>query len=85
MSEWIPVSERLPEPDSGLVLVWSSAYGWADLDEWATHHEDPTGMSTVNTVNMGVMWREHEFEDISHWCPLPPRPLPEPPHREPQT
>ena len=72
-SPWIPVSERLPEPDTGEVLVWLDG-GRCAFDEWHTHREDPIGMSTTYTLDMGCMWRDFEFDEITHWQPLPPAP-----------
>lgn len=77
---WISVEEKMPEPDSGEVLVWLTG-GRCAFDEWHTHREDPTGMSTTHTIDMGLMWRDYEFEDITHWMPLP---LP-PEAQEPKT
>lgn len=70
---WISVDDRMPEPDSGEVLVWLSG-GRCAFDEWHMHREDPTGMSTTYTMEMGLMWRDYEFEDITHWMPLPQPP-----------
>jgi hypothetical protein len=70
---WVPVTERLPEPDSGEVLVYLSG-GMYALDEWHTHREDPLGMSTVHTIDMGYMWRTFDFDEVTHWMPLPPPP-----------
>lgn len=71
--EWISVEDRLPEPDSGEVLVWLTG-GRCAFDEWHMHREDPTGMSTTHVLEMGLMWRDYEFEDITHWMPLPAPP-----------
>ena len=70
---WISVDDRMPEPDSGEVLVWLSG-GRCAFDEWHMHREDPTGMSTTYTMEMGLMWRDYEFEDITHWMSLPQPP-----------
>ena len=70
---WISVADRMPEPDSGEVLVWLTG-GRCAFDEWHMHREDPTGMSTTYTMEMGLMWRDYEFEDITHWMPLPQPP-----------
>lgn len=70
---WIPVTERMPEPDSGEVLVWLSG-GMYALEEWHTYREDPTGMSTTHTLDMGCMWRTFDFEEVTHWMPLPSAP-----------
>lgn len=72
--QWISVTERMPEPDSGEVLVWLTG-GRCAFDEWHMHREDPTGMSTTHTMEMGLMWRDYEYEDITHWMPLPPPPV----------
>ena len=65
MSEWIPLSERLPEEDR-LVL-------WYRLDErWSVtsgrfcrpHHVDVGG-------DLAVPFSEGRY---SHWMPLPPPP-----------
>lgn len=70
---WISVEDRMPEPDTGEVLVWLTS-GCCHCDEWHTHREDPTGMSTTHTLDMGCMWRTFDFEDITHWMPLPAQP-----------
>lgn len=74
---WIPVGERLPEVDSGEVLVWLTG-GRCAFDEWHQYHEDPTGLGG-GTLYMGDMWRDYEFDEITHWIPLPAAPdhLPE--------
>lgn len=56
MSEWIPVSERLPE-DGELVYAWVSSYGemaWVDDGAWCSEY-----------VN------DYEDGEITHWMPLP--------------
>jgi hypothetical protein len=70
---WVPVTERLPEPDSGEVLVYLSG-GMYALDEWHTYREDPLGLSTTHTIDMGEMWRTFDFDEVTHWQPLPPPP-----------
>lgn len=69
---WISVEERLPEPDTGEVLVWLTG-GRCAFDEWHMHREDPTGMGGP-TMDMGLMWRDYDYEDITHWQPLPAAP-----------
>jgi hypothetical protein len=69
---WISVEDRLPEVDSGEVLVWLTG-GRCAFDEWHTHREDPTGMGGP-TMDMGAMWRDYEYEEITHWMPLPAPP-----------
>lgn len=43
------------------------------IDEWHTHSEDPTGMGGP-TLDMGLMWRNFDFDEVSHWRPLPAPP-----------
>jgi hypothetical protein len=69
---WISVEDRLPEPDSGEVLVWLTG-GRCAFDEWHMHHEDPIGMGGP-TMEMGCMWRDYDFEEVTHWQPLPAAP-----------
>lgn len=70
---WVSVEDRMPKPDSGEVLVWLSG-GMYALDEWHTYREDPIGMSIIHTLDMGCMWRTFDFEDVTHWMPLPAAP-----------
>ncbi len=72
-ARWVPVTERMPEPDAGEVLVLLTS-GMCAFDEWHMHREDPTGMSTIHTIEMGLMWRDYDFEEITHWMPLPAAP-----------
>jgi hypothetical protein len=69
---WIAVADRLPEPDAGEVLVWLTG-GRCAFDEWHMHREDPIGMGGP-TLEMGYMWRDYDFEEITHWRPLPAAP-----------
>jgi hypothetical protein len=69
---WIPVTERLPDEGAGEVLVWLTG-GRCAFDEWRMHREDPTGMGGP-TMEMGFMWRDYDFEEVTHWMPLPDAP-----------
>lgn len=69
---WIPVDERLPEKGVE-VLVFTQPNGLIWMDEWCVYHEDPTGMGGPTMV-MGEGWRDREFEDVTHWMPLPHAP-----------
>lgn len=71
-SGWVSVEERMPEPDSGAVLVWLM-WGYSALDEWHSYREDPTGMGGP-TMDMGFMWRDFDYEEVTHWMPLPAPP-----------
>lgn len=70
---WIACSERLPNPDFGEVLVWLWESKMYAIDEWHTYREDPTGMGGP-TLDMGLMWRNFDFDEVSHWRPLPAPP-----------
>lgn len=74
---WISTNDRLPEnEDEVLVYVPSAKYNKVDLDNWRMQHERPLGFSS-HTVPIGEMWDNHEFEEVSHWMPLPQAPLPD--------
>jgi hypothetical protein len=72
--QWIAVSERLPDHD-GEVLIYTPTgkYNHIDLDAWREQREAPVSFSSV-TVPTGFMWDNHEFDDVTHWMPLPPPP-----------
>jgi hypothetical protein len=72
-SAWISVEDRMPEPDTGEVLVWLTG-GRCAFDEWHMYHEDPLGLSTTYTMEMGLMWRDYDFDEVTHWMPLPEPP-----------
>jgi len=72
---WISVRERLPEPGTEC-FVWVTASPWAKpgvsyaaIDNWDEQREDPLGMGGP-TIATGVMWGDHEFDDVSHWMPI---------------
>lgn len=71
---WVPVDERLP-PEGVRVLVYVPTCGLLPIqaDEWNEQREDPLGMGGP-TVSTGHMWDEHEFEEVTHWMPLPAAP-----------
>jgi hypothetical protein len=75
-ASWIDCSERMPEPDSGEVLVWLTG-GRCAFDEWHMNREDPTGMGGP-TMEMGLMWRDYDYDEITHWMPLPAAPAASP-------
>jgi Lar family restriction alleviation protein len=67
---WISVEDRLPE-DGETVLAWAGDH--IVLERWMERHESPVGWSSV-TMPIGPAWDDHEFEDITHWMPLPGAP-----------
>jgi hypothetical protein len=77
--KWISVEERLPTDDEP-VLIYTPAgkYGKVWIDCWQMQREAPLSFSSA-TIETGFMWDEHEFEEVSHWMPLPQPPSEEPP------
>ena len=74
--QWVSVTERMPEPGSE-VLVWVVSTpghpGYAMLDEWYMHREDPIGLGGP-TIECGYMWRENDYEEVTHWATIPSPP-----------
>lgn len=72
---WIPVSERLPEKGLRVLVFVPGSEEPVRMDEgWTVYYEDPYGMGG-SQVATGEGWAEHDYEDVSHWMPLPGRPL----------
>lgn len=74
---WISVHDRMPEPGAEC-LVWIVRNPFAKepyvfIDTWDVLREDPIGMGGP-TIETGLGWGDNEFEDISHWMPLPGAP-----------
>jgi hypothetical protein len=67
---WISVEDRLPEGGE-TVLAWAGDH--IVLERWMERHESPVGWCSV-TIPIGPAWDDHEFEDITHWMPLPSAP-----------
>jgi hypothetical protein len=71
-------------PDEGVeVLVYTPEAGppHVGIDIWRMHREAPVSFSSI-TVETGYAWCDHEFEEVTHWMPLPEPPrsaLPETP------
>lgn len=71
---WISVNERLPDTEElVLVFVPGARYQKVGLDCWRMQHESPVEWSSV-TIETGMAWDEHEFEEVTHWMPLPAAP-----------
>jgi hypothetical protein len=63
MSEWIPVSERLPEDDENVLVFDPKCYG----THIAWCHKDSTGE---------IVWASQVYYGLepTHWMPLPAPP-----------
>lgn len=73
-SQWISVDERLPETDDYVfVYLPNNNYLKVDVDCWQMQKESPLSFSS-QTVDIGMGWDDNDFEDVSHWMPLPPAP-----------
>jgi hypothetical protein len=70
IGEWVSVTDRLP-PDGDVVLAWAGDH--VAVERWMERHESPVSWSSA-TVPIGPGWDDHEFEDITHWMPLPSAP-----------
>jgi len=68
--DWISVNDRLPS-DGDVVIAWAGDH--IVIERWEERHEAPLGWSSA-TIPIGPAWDDHEFEDITHWMPLPPAP-----------
>ena len=67
--KWIPVSERVPE-EGTIALVFTPSEKHISIDEWYQHREDPLGMGGP-TIPTELGWADHEFDEVTHWMPLP--------------
>ena len=68
---WISVEDRMP-PDDTPVLVYTPSYSESlpfAIDEWRMQREAPVSWSS-HTVETGMAWCEHEFDEVTHWRPL---------------
>lgn len=68
--QWIPVSDRMPEEGTECLVL--TKHG-VTIDTWREQHEAPLSFSSA-TIPIGLMWDNYEFEDVSHWMPLPQPP-----------
>lgn len=84
---WIAVSDRMPEPETDCIVWKTSSYittgPYAALDRWGEQHECPVSFSTVS-VPIGIGWDESDFEEVTHWMPLPAAPGAASPGAEPE-
>lgn len=71
---WIACDERMPDTASEvLVYVPDAKFNNIDLDCWRMQRECPIACSSVS-VEIGMDWDNHEFEEVTHWQPLPEPP-----------
>ncbi|ATQ77867.1 hypothetical protein CR152_27720 [Massilia violaceinigra] len=74
-SGWVSVLERRPEVGQQVIVFLSNRRFGDEImfDTWDEQRECPVDFSTIS-VPVGEGWNEHDFEEISHWMPLPPAP-----------
>ena len=72
MSNWIDVSDRLPEPSTKILLYWRPI----DHIERDFHKEIMVGELSYNsTTKVWLNGRDYDIEThITHWQPLPEPP-----------
>jgi hypothetical protein len=74
---WVSMEDRMPEPDTDC-LVWGMP-SWSHephvgTDRWAMQREAPLSFSSA-TIETGYGWDERDFDEVTHWMPLPPPPV----------
>jgi hypothetical protein len=73
---WISVEERMPEPDTECLVYGRSPWAkepYVRIDTWSMQRECPVGWSS-HTIETGYAWDDSDFDDITHWMPLPAAP-----------
>ena len=72
MSEWIPVSERLPEVGQEVLVWYHRSYNVAYLQKMKPVKLQPPQFNNVEMFE----WCFGDFEDfdVTHWMPLPEAP-----------
>lgn len=69
-SAWISVQDRMPPDDTPvLVYVPGNEMLAVAIDQWQMQREAPLGWSSA-TIETGMGWGDHDYEDVSHWMPL---------------
>jgi hypothetical protein len=76
-ARWVSVEERLPAADTDC-LVWARgiATHYVYVTRWAEQREAPVSFSSA-TIPVGLGWDDFDFEDVTHWMPLPAAPTPD--------
>jgi len=73
--KWISVLERMPSNDEpALVYTPLSAHGKVWIDAWEMQSESPLDFTSA-TIDIGFGWSGFEFEDVTHWMPIPALPV----------
>lgn len=73
---WIACADRMPaEADPVLVYVPGDPGLKIWIDTWQEQFDCPVAWSTAE-VSIGPGWDDHEFEEVTHWMPLPLPPAP---------
>lgn len=77
---WIACEDQMPEPGTEcLVRVKALSHKqdgpthYTHIDTWDEQHEAPVSWSSA-TIPVGLGWGSFDFEDVTHWMPLPPPP-----------
>jgi hypothetical protein len=67
MSEWISVSDRLPEYDGDEILVFFASLGFMTLSSYESGSKTPWDfdIASMNKTSQDL---------VTHWQPLPPPP-----------
>ena len=76
IGRWIPVHKQLP--DIGQIVLAYFPHRTAmkvDIEEMMELREAPVSFSS-ETMYTGIAWSESDYDDITHWMPLP-----KPPHQ----
>lgn len=71
-SGWIPTSERIPAKDEE-VLTYDSSADSVTINKWCDWWEAPVSFSS-KTICVGEGWETGEYENVTHWMPLPAAP-----------
>jgi hypothetical protein len=70
---WVSVDERVPAKDEPVLVFSPDGAMGVSIDEWCTYHESPVSWSSATFIT-GEGWANHEFEQVTHWMPLPAAP-----------